>query len=277
MGDNALIIVAPAVPTPEAYDPSVITLTGWMEVFNEFCRLSNIQDEPVVPEGQPNPVTNKRSWFLKLIGMRNYEILRTASLPQLPHQKSITFLTNELTKRFESPSLVPVMRMEFHSRVQKPNEAIHEYISVLQDLASKCNFGDLNEMLRDQLIRGIRSDECRRKLLGETDLPMIKLKPLLSRTTPFADKPRLWQTPFMSTVWTKRSQPTTRGVRRIQAKVSLSSKVKVLETATTATVNAKAKAKVKVSLASNHVFAVEGGTTIEPARSASGGASNATS
>ncbi|XP_034237440.1 uncharacterized protein LOC117642911 [Thrips palmi] len=173
-----LIIVAPTVPVPDAYDPASVSMDGWLQVFSEFCRLSNILAEPAEPPaGQPNPVNNRRSWFLKCIGQRNFEILRMASLPLLPNERSIPFHVQRLKERFESPQLVPVMRMEFNGRTQKPNESIHEYIASLQDLASKCNFGNnLNEMLRDQLVRGIRSDECRRKLLAEVDLEFANAK-----------------------------------------------------------------------------------------------------
>lgn len=180
MGDNALIIVAPTVPTPDPYDPASISLDGWMQVFDEFCRLSNIEAEPVAVGLAPVPVNNRRSWFLKSIGLRNFEVLRIACLPDLPNTKTIPFLIQKLRERFEAPRLVPVMRMEFNARLQNAKESIHQYLSALQDLASKCDYrNNLDEMLRDQLIRGIRSDECRRRLLGEADLTFANAKAIV--------------------------------------------------------------------------------------------------
>ena len=72
------------------------------------------------------------------------------------------------------------LRLEFHSRVQKPNESVLEYIAVLQQLASKCNFGVSHDgNLGDQLIRGIKGDEVRRKLLRTDNLNYSKAKSIV--------------------------------------------------------------------------------------------------
>lgn len=71
------------------------------------------------------------------------------------------------------PSVI-VQRLNFHSRYRNPGENVSTYVAELRKLSEHCNFNDLNERLRDQLVWGIKDQRVQRRLLGEQDLTFAK-------------------------------------------------------------------------------------------------------
>jgi len=63
--------------------------------------------------------------------------------------------------------------------VQGAQESIAAYIAELQRLAEHCEFGtQLDEMLGDRLVVGVRDDNLRRKLLTQTDTELQQTQEL---------------------------------------------------------------------------------------------------
>jgi hypothetical protein len=66
-------------------------------------------------------------------------------------------------------------RYKFNNRVQKEHESVEQYVTALRSLASTCEFGILkDDMIRDKIVCGIRSDSIRTKLLQEPKLTLEK-------------------------------------------------------------------------------------------------------
>ena len=66
-------------------------------------------------------------------------------------------------------------RHVFNIRNQLPQEDTQSYITALRILASSCEFGELNdELIRDRLVCGIRSNVVRKQLLKESQLNLCK-------------------------------------------------------------------------------------------------------
>ena len=64
-------------------------------------------------------------------------------------------------------------RYKFNNRVQKEHESVEQYVTALRSLASTCEFGNLkDDMIRDKIVCGIRSDSIRTKLLQESKLTL---------------------------------------------------------------------------------------------------------
>ena len=64
-----------------------------------------------------------------------------------------------------------MQRFKFHSRFRQPGESIAAYVAELRALAEFCNFGaTLEDMLRDQLVWGIKNDAMQQRLLQESKL-----------------------------------------------------------------------------------------------------------
>ena len=68
-------------------------------------------------------------------------------------------------------------RAQFNRRNQQPGESAEQYIMALYSLAANCEYGALqDEMIRDQLVVGIRDTVLSEKLQLDTDLTLEKAK-----------------------------------------------------------------------------------------------------
>lgn len=82
-----------------------------------------------------------------------------------------------LVKKFEEPCLpvknVIVDRHPVNTTDQKQHKSIQSYVSTLNVMAKKCDFGTLHdELIRDRLVCGIHSDTVRAQLLKEKKLTL---------------------------------------------------------------------------------------------------------
>ena len=175
------IVVQPLFSTLRPFDPQDNSITTWLQLFEEFCMVNNVPAEPVNINGEIVAAHNhRRALFLSHLGGRAYEVLRRACLPLRPNQRSIQFLSTILVNRFEPPGLVATNRFSFWQRSQRDGESAAQYVSCLQDLASKCNFGIFfNEAIKDKLITGIKNNDTRRKLLSTPNLTFVLARDII--------------------------------------------------------------------------------------------------
>ncbi len=102
--DHRVVVNQPAfISSLHTYDPATMSLSAWLEMFEEFCFLNNIPTEAEVPNA---PRTRRRALFLSYLGPQAYEALRVACLPVLPSARSINSLVALLKERFEPAGLV---------------------------------------------------------------------------------------------------------------------------------------------------------------------------
>ena len=75
-----------------------------------------------------------------------------------------------LKKHYEPKPLIIAERYTFNQRNQRSGESVAEYVAELRRLASTCKFGTfLDDALRDRLVRGLRSDSARRRILADAE------------------------------------------------------------------------------------------------------------
>ena len=113
----------------------------------------------------------KQSVFLSVIGPATYSLLRSLVAPDKPGDKSFKDLVKKLTDHFSPTPSEIVQRFKFHGRYRQQGESVAAYVAELRSLAEYCNFGGtLDDMLRDQLVWGVKNDAIQQKLLGEAKL-----------------------------------------------------------------------------------------------------------
>ena len=113
----------------------------------------------------------KQSVFLSVIGPNAYKLLRSLVAPEKPGDKSFKDLVKELNEHYNPTPSEIVQRFKFHGRYRKQGESVATYVAELRALAEFCNFGaSLEDMLRDQLVWGIKNDAMQQRLLQEAKL-----------------------------------------------------------------------------------------------------------
>lgn len=178
--------LAPLFNSLSTFDPATMQLSTWLEMFDEFCYVNNIQREPAgVAPGQAGPRNQRRALFLSYLGPQAYEALRAACLAShptcLPNTKSIPQLTALLKERFEPVGLIQANQYIFDCRDQKENESIAEYAAALQVLAVPCQFGEYRDRaLRDRFVKGLKCHSTRKELLGTRNLTFEAAKTIAS-------------------------------------------------------------------------------------------------
>jgi len=170
--ENFVIYQAPVRSRLTVFEPfSAISLTGWLQQFNNYCTSGNIPEEPLGADRQPLEANNtRRAVFLNHLGDRAYEVLRKACLPAQPDARPIAQLVAILKNQFENPGLVETNRQRFQNRVQQNNETAHDFVYALQALAAECDFSqaEYGSTLKSRLIGGLRDVETRQALLMQS-------------------------------------------------------------------------------------------------------------
>ena len=76
-----------------------------------------------------------------------------------------------LNSHYKPQVVVIYERFKFYSRNQETNENISNYVAAIKSNASTCEFGaNLEEMLRDRFVMGLRDQATQRALLTTKDL-----------------------------------------------------------------------------------------------------------
>lgn len=65
---------------------------------------------------------------------------------------------------------------KFNRRDQLLNESLAEYLAALMKLSEHCEFRDLEEMLLDRLICGMKDERFQRRLLADANLTFKKVR-----------------------------------------------------------------------------------------------------
>ena len=138
-------------------------MSSYLKRLDAFFSANDVKDEKKVPS------------FLSLIGGKTYAILKNLVAPTLLKDKTFDELVAALKGHFEPKPLVIAERFHFHRRAQAEGESIKEYMAELCRLTTHCKFGTfLDEVLRDRLICGLRSEGIQKKLLTEVHLTLAR-------------------------------------------------------------------------------------------------------
>lgn len=124
-----------------------------------------------------NEDKKQKAILLSVIGVDAYKLLRNLVMPATPGDKSLDEIVEVMKEhRNLTPSAI-VQQYKFNSRNQKCNEGVADFIAELRQIAKHCNYQDkLDEMLRDQLVSGLRNERIQCCLLAEPDLTFMTAK-----------------------------------------------------------------------------------------------------
>lgn len=102
--------------------------------------------------------TRKRAVFLSVCGAATFDLVQSLLAPATPETKPFNQILAVLKEHLAPQPSEIVRRNAFYRRNQGPEESVALFIAELRRLAQKCNFPNLEEMLRDRLVCG-RKDE----------------------------------------------------------------------------------------------------------------------
>lgn len=189
-------------------DPARISVSGWVQLFNEYCAVNNVLLEPPANANGVTPHNRRRALFITFIGPRAFEHLRAVCLPRQPNSYPIRELVEFLKARFEPEGLETTNRFQFSQRNQQANETASDFIAALQVLAAKCNFGMFYfDALRDRLVAGLKSNELRLKLLSQDNLTFLRAKELAIREDAIRQEARILAQSSVNHVSRQQRQP----------------------------------------------------------------------
>ena len=98
-------------------------------------------------------------------------VAQPKDLTGVTYKEVITLLSNHYTPK---PNKI-VERFKFNQRNQKQGENISEYIAGLRRLSQFCEFNDLDDMLRDRIVCGMRNESLQKRLLSDKNLTLGKV------------------------------------------------------------------------------------------------------
>uniref|UniRef100_A0A5S6QJM4 Peptidase A2 domain-containing protein n=1 Tax=Trichuris muris TaxID=70415 RepID=A0A5S6QJM4_TRIMR len=139
---------------------------GWV-VFEErldfFFTAQGIHDDE-----------HKRAILLTAVCERTFDLLRSLAQPKKLKQCTFVQLVEKLRTHFCPSSNEILERFHFHSRTQHEGESVSDFVTDLRRLSAKCNFAELDNMLRDRLVCGLRDETLQRRLFAEAHLDFAR-------------------------------------------------------------------------------------------------------
>ncbi|UYV76620.1 K02A2.6-like [Cordylochernes scorpioides] len=107
--------------------------------------------------------------LLAVIGPKLFKLAEDLAAPEKLETKSFDEIVALLNKHLApTPRVIPARYNFFKSSQEE--ETISQFMATLRGLAEPCKFGSmLNEMLRDKLVVGVRSENLQKRLLQEGD------------------------------------------------------------------------------------------------------------
>uniref|UniRef100_A0A5S6QNL9 RNA-directed DNA polymerase n=1 Tax=Trichuris muris TaxID=70415 RepID=A0A5S6QNL9_TRIMR len=139
---------------------------GWMsfeERLDFFFTAQDIKDDE-----------HKSAVLLTAVCERTFDLLRSLAQPKGLKDYTFPQLMEKLRVNFCPSSNEILERFHFHSRTQKEGETVSDFVTDLRRLSAKCNFLDLDNMLRDRLVCGLRDETLQRRLFAEKQLDFAK-------------------------------------------------------------------------------------------------------
>lgn len=112
----------------------------------------------------------QRVILLTSICERSYELLRSLVQPRKLTELICSQLREKLRSHFCPESNEILHRFHFYTRAQREGESVSEFLVDLRRLSANCNFAELDNMLRDRLVCGIRDESIQRRLFAEKKL-----------------------------------------------------------------------------------------------------------
>lgn len=112
----------------------------------------------------------KKAIFFTVCGAELYNLAASLCLPKATSEVDIETICTALSNHFNPKPSEIVETYKFHKRDQQEGETISDYVAELRRLSAHCNFTDLNRMLRDRVVCGVRDRALQHALLAKDNL-----------------------------------------------------------------------------------------------------------
>jgi hypothetical protein len=115
------------------------------------------------------------STLLTVIGEEADTLVDTFTFAETDDKEDVKTLLEKFDEYFRDKKNLTVLRHEFDTRKQQPNESIDEFVTALRALSKNCEYGTITEeLIRDRIVVGVNNTAVRAQLLQKPDLTLAK-------------------------------------------------------------------------------------------------------
>jgi len=158
-----------SVNTPSPLDLSTDVATSW-KLWKEQW-----ENYEVVVQLNTKPPAVQKAIFLNTIGPEAFRIYKSLEVPEGQNAELLATVLKMFDTYAGQYTNVIYERYIFNTRAQKSDESLDAYIRSLKDLASTCEYGDVqNQLIRDRIVCGLKDNALRKRLLREKELTLAK-------------------------------------------------------------------------------------------------------
>lgn len=137
----------------------------WLKRFERYRIISGLRTKSI--EAQVNTL-------IYSIGPSAEDVLESFRLTPA-QQKDYDLLVDKFTKHYVPKVNVIFERARFNRRIQQEGESVEDFIADLNPLSQNCGYKELrDELIRDQIVIGIRDQALSERLQLDPDLTLEK-------------------------------------------------------------------------------------------------------
>lgn len=132
----------------------------WKQRFEIFMDANEINNFPIAKQ---------TAILLNVIGDEALKIFNSFNIDR--KQTKVEDILKKFDEKFSPHSNVTVERYNFFTRMQRQDETLEEYLTVLTNLSTACKFETLQDsLIKDMLVIGIQNTHIKERLLQEENL-----------------------------------------------------------------------------------------------------------
>lgn len=137
----------------------------WLQQFEWYATAIQLNKKPAEVQA---------ATFMAVIGPDAIEIYNSFNLSDAD-KNNLQIIKDRFKEYFAPKTNISFERYIFFKIEQNEDELFNEFLTRIKTQASKCEFGNLlDEMLKDKIVFGIKSNQVREKLLTEDNLDLTK-------------------------------------------------------------------------------------------------------
>ncbi|XP_058044030.1 uncharacterized protein K02A2.6-like [Ahaetulla prasina] len=152
-----------AILTFSPFEPANEVWEAYLERFECFLQANNLSDISSA---------RKRGYFLSFCGRHVFATARALTAPQAVSSVPWDTLLEKLQAHYSPKPSRVARRHLFRQRFQGEGESINDFMASLRDAALQCEFTDLEDMLLDQLVTGVKDLRLQRRLLARSEVTL---------------------------------------------------------------------------------------------------------
>ncbi|KAG8139432.1 hypothetical protein E2320_002195 [Naja naja] len=152
--------------SPPAFPCFHPTTEKWYSYVNQFESFLDAADLADILNHR------KKAYFLSFCGTAVFDTATALLVPQSVKEVSWEALQEILSNHYAPKPFQIMRRLAFRWQAQAEGETISMYMAALRTAALQCSFKELDDMLLDQLVYGVRDLRPQRCLLAKGDLTL---------------------------------------------------------------------------------------------------------